>query len=97
VQSSPLPLAGEADALDRARRVGALTTHTGIPVGHPHPDPPPRERERGKKSALARGFCNLEVLGARSALLTPRAAAYRPLSRLRGRAGVGVPPRRQCQ
>jgi hypothetical protein len=48
--ASPLPLAGEADALDGARRVGALTTHTGILVGTPTPSFP-RERGRGRRAA----------------------------------------------
>src|SRR5258705_13302498 len=40
--ASPLPLAGEVDALARARRVGEISP-LGQPVlrRHPHPDPPP--------------------------------------------------------
>src|ERR1700686_828907 len=44
--ASPLPLAGEVDALARARRVGEISP-LGQPVlrRHPHPDPPPHAGE----------------------------------------------------
>jgi len=42
---SPLPLAGEVDALDRARRVGKLPAKQHpLPMRQPHPDPPRKRR-----------------------------------------------------
>jgi len=38
-------LAGEADALDRARRVGALAAYTEFALGTPTPGPPPQAGE----------------------------------------------------
>jgi hypothetical protein len=51
--AAPLPLAGEVDALDRARRVGVSAKQHALPVS-PRPGPPPQERER-ERSAVAAG------------------------------------------
>ena len=55
--TSPLPLAGEVDALGaqlraRARRVGEIYHPLDKRVlrKHPHPSPPPQERERERSS-----------------------------------------------
>jgi hypothetical protein len=58
--ASPLPLAGEVDALGRARRVGkAASTKNLFLVRHPHPNPPPQAGEgarhrRSYSAAFAR-------------------------------------------
>jgi hypothetical protein len=54
--SSPLPLAGEADALGRARRVGALTAHTEFSLGTPTPPSPARAGEGEEHYAAASFF-----------------------------------------
>ena len=47
--AAPLPLAGEVDALDRARRVGVPAKQHALPVERPHPSPPPQAGEGAQR------------------------------------------------